>query len=120
MGLKTDKFAVEASQKASIKAPLGIAMESVKQISLKGTQVAIGNDQFELFEGLDKLITALGAIVVTSPVGTCTPIQAAPTWATDVLPLQLKIKALISSLASAESVSPSDEGDVELATDVGS
>jgi hypothetical protein len=73
------------------------------QLSLKGAKIAIGNDAFELFDGLVQLIDALGSLVVTSPVGTCTPLQAAPTWAAQVLPLKLKIQTLKASLASPDS-----------------
>lgn len=119
MGLKTDKLSIETTS-TSIKASTGVKVESSTQVSIKGTQIAIGNSQFELFDGLDKLITALGGLVINSPVGTCTPFMAAPTWASDVVPLQTKIKALVSSLASADAVSPSDEGDITLGDEVGS
>jgi hypothetical protein len=118
MGLKTDDLIIQ-SKTASLKASSKIKVES-GEISMKATKVAIGSSQFELFDGLDKLIEAIGSIVVTSPVGTCTPIMAAPTWASKVVPLQTKIKALVTSVASADAFSPTDEGDIQLATDVGS
>jgi len=68
------------------------------QVSIKGLKVAIGNDQFELFDGLIKLIDALGSLTVTSPVGTCTPLMTAPTWAAQVLPLKLKLMILKGTL----------------------
>lgn len=118
MGFKTDAFAIE-SKTASVKASKAFKVETA-EVSIKATKVAIGSSQFELFDGLDKLIEAIGSIVVTSPVGTCTPIMAAPTWASKVVPLQTKIKALVTSVASAETVTVSDEGDIKLATNVGS
>lgn len=49
------------------------------EVSLNG-KISIGSGSVELLETLAKLVDALGDIVVTSPVGTCTPIKAAPTW----------------------------------------
>lgn len=118
MGFKTDKFTIEAMQ-ASIKATTKFTAQAL-QVSIKGTQLAIGSDQFELFEGLGKLIDALGGLIVTSPVGTCTPLMAAPTWASDVLPLKIKIAAMTGSLADAEAFEASDQGDTELSEDIGS
>ena len=68
------------------------------QVSIKGLKVAIGNDQFELIDGLIKLIDALGSLTVTSPVGTCMPLMTAPTWAAQILPLKLKLTVLKGSL----------------------
>ena len=119
MGLTTDNFAVAASMNASIKATVAVKVESL-QASIKATQMAIGSDTFELFQGLSDLIDAIGTIVVTSPVGTCTPISAAPTWVAQVIPIKIKISTMITSLASADDVDAVDEGDTSLGTDVGS
>lgn len=119
MGLKTDDLVID-SISSSIKASKDVKIEATKSVSIKATKLAIGNSQFELFDGLDKLIEAIGSVVVTSPVGTCTPIMAAPTWASKVIPLQVKIKALVSSLESADAFSPSAEGDITLGSEVGS
>jgi hypothetical protein len=118
MGFKTDNLVMEG-MKASLKASLSLNIEAT-QTSIKSTQVAIGNSQFELFKGLDELIDAIGSVVITSPVGTCTPIMASPQWASKILPIQIKIKAVTGSLNSADAVKPTDEGDVKLASDVGS
>ena len=64
---------------ASIKSNLSMAVES-KLFSIKATSIAIGNSSFELMKGLSDLIDALGTVIVTSPVGTCTPLSASPTW----------------------------------------
>jgi hypothetical protein len=68
------------------------------QLKMKGAQVAIGNDVFELIDGLIQLIDGIGSVVVTSPVGNCTPISAAPTWPSLVIPLQIKMRAIKGSL----------------------
>lgn len=104
--ITTDTFAVSALS-TSIKSTKDIKAEAL-QVSIKGTQMAIGNDVFELFDGLSQLIDALGTLVVTSPVGQCTPLMAAPTWAAQVIPLKLKILTLKGSLASPDS--PSESG----------
>jgi hypothetical protein len=105
------KSVMDFKTSASIKATTGLALQSL-QVSIKGTQVAIGNDQFELFDGLIKLIDALGSLVVTSPVGTCTPLMSAPTWTTQILPLKIKISMLKGSLKSADSFSLSGDPDI--------
>jgi hypothetical protein len=118
MGIKTDKLAIEAKMSASMKSSLKLNMQGL-QVSIKGTQMAIGSDQFELFDGLVQLIDALGSLVVTSPVGTCTPLMAAPTWAAQVVPLKIKISMLKTSLADADSFEESDAGETELSGDIG-
>lgn len=90
--------------------------ESLK-ISLKGTQIAIGNDQIELIDGLIQLIDALGTSIVTSPVGTCTPLNASPTWASSVVPLQVKLQTLKTSLDSADEYSFNLDVNTTIGTD---
>jgi hypothetical protein len=119
LGLTTDSFAIAATTNASIKATVAVKVETL-QASIKATQIAIGNSTFELFQGLSDLIDALGTLVVMSPVGTCTPLMAAPTWTAQIVPLKLKISTLITSLASADDVTKVDEGDISLGADVGS
>ena len=88
VAIKSDKFLVSATS---------IATDSTT-LSLKATQVSIGNDQIELIDGLGQLIDAMGTLTVTSPVGLCTPLQAAPQWAAQVVPLKVKLSTLKSSL----------------------
>ena len=102
----TDTFAVK-SLSTSIKAVKDIKAEAL-QVSIKGTQMAIGNDVFELFDGLGQLIDGLGTLIVTSPVGLCTPLSAAPTWASAILPLKIKIATIKGSLASPDD--PAESG----------
>lgn len=117
MGLKTDKLIV-ANNQFSVRTLADIKTESL-QLSMKATQMAIGSDQFELFDGLIKLIDALGTLVVTSPFGTCTPLMAAPTWAAQVVPLKVLIQTMKMSLKAADSFEASDEGDITLGGNVG-
>lgn len=101
-GVKAGKAVIDAATTASIKAKTSLAIQAL-QVSLKGTKVAIGNDQIELFDGLVQLIDALGSLAVTSPVGTCTPLMSAPTWASKVEPLKLKLTAIKGSLKDGDS-----------------
>jgi hypothetical protein len=119
MGIKTDDLALEGVMSASIKSTVKFSAQAIK-VSVKGTQMAIGSDQFELFDGLVKLIDALGTLVVTSPVGTCTPLMAAPTWAAQVVPLKIMIQTMVMGLEDAPSVEDSDVGETELSGDIGS
>lgn len=104
INVKAQAINIEGDLSTSIKSTVSHSVESL-QVSIKGTQMAIGSDQFELFQGLSDLIDALGTLTVTSPVGTCTPLSAAPTWAAKVLPLQILIKTMTASLKSAKSAS---------------
>jgi len=99
--VKSGKAVMDFTTTASIKAKLGIKLEAL-QVSIKGTQIAVGTSQFEIFKGLSDLIDALGNLIVTSPVGTCTPLMAAPTWLTAVVPLQLKLKLATGSLKAGD------------------
>jgi hypothetical protein len=108
--VKTGKAVMDISTTASIKSKLSLSLQSL-QVSVKATKVAIGNDQFELFDGLIKLIDALGTLVVTSPVGACTPLMAAPTWAAQVLPLKIKMMLVKGSLKDGDSFSLSGDDD---------
>lgn len=118
MGFKTDKMILDATLQMSIKATAKISAQAL-QVSIKGTQMAIGSDQFELFDGLVKLIDGLGGLVVTSPVGTCTPLMAAPTWATAILPLKIKIQTMVTGLQDPDSFEASDEGETTIGDDIG-
>jgi hypothetical protein len=111
--VQSGKGVMDFQTTASIKSTVGLALQSL-QVSIKGTQVAIGNDQFELFDGLIQLIDALGSLVVTSPVGTCTPLMSAPTWAAQVLPLKIKLSLVKGSLKDADSFSLSGDDDAAI------
>lgn len=81
----------DATKDFSVSA-LQIKMEATISTGIKTTQFAVGNDSFELIDGLSKLIDALGTLIVTSPVGPCSPLMAAPTWAqVELIKTQLEI-----------------------------
>lgn len=118
--IQTDNIVMEATMNASMKANLDMNFQSTKSISMKALQVAIGNDQIELVDGLVQLIDALGGLVVTSPVGTCTPLMAAPTWASAVVPLKIKLSILKGSLADAPTAEFSGDDEIDIGDDIGS
>ena len=105
----TGQFAASASsitldalQSVNVSSKLKMNLKGT-QLSIKGLQVAIGNDTVELVSALVELITELGQVIVTSPVGTCTPVASSPNWAAKVIPLQVKLQTLAGSLEDPES-----------------
>jgi len=70
------------------------------QMKLKGSKVAIGNDTVELIDAIITIIETIGKVVITSPVGTCTPLisDSSSGWASKIIPLLIKLKALKGSL----------------------
>jgi hypothetical protein len=59
---------------------LQASIEATSTVKIKANKIAIGSGSVELFDTLIKLIEALATLVVSSPVGPCSPIQSAPTW----------------------------------------
>ena len=57
------------------------AIEASQEIKIKSAKVAIGSGSVELIDSIVKLVDAIGALVVSSPVGPCSPVKSAPTWA---------------------------------------
>jgi hypothetical protein len=106
ISITTDTVSVD-SLNTSIKAKKDVKVEGLN-VSLKGAKMAIGNDAFELFDGLGQLIDALGTLIVTSPVGSCTPLSSAPTWASSIVPLKAKIASLKSTIVNADT--PKEQG----------
>lgn len=96
VSLDNIKTVISSKQKIEM-STFDFKVAATKSASLKATKVAIGNDSFELIDGLIKLIDALGALVVTSPNGPCNPLQGAPTWA-QVLQIKIQLTALKGSL----------------------
>lgn len=96
IAVTTGKIAVEAKD-LEIKADKSIKAETL-ELSLKGTQVAIGNDTIELIDGLIQILDGIGQVTVTSPVGLCTPVMASPQWASTIVPLIVKLNTLKGSL----------------------
>jgi hypothetical protein len=96
LSVTTDTYKVEVLE-SEMKATTAMKFEAL-QMSIKGTQVAIGNDTIELIDGLLQILDGIGQVVVTSPVGTCTPIMASPQWASTITPLIVKLNTLKGSL----------------------
>lgn len=93
----TGKLALETFE-ASIKTQTAFKVEATTAVSIKGLQVAIGNDTIELIDGLLQIIDGLGQVTVTSPTGTCTPIMTSPQWVSNIVPLIVKLNTLKGSL----------------------
>ena len=70
---------------------LDLKVEAVKNVSIKGLQLAIGSSSFEVFDGLIKLIDMIGAIVPISPFGPCNSLNTTAAW-----PQIEQIKAMIT------------------------
>lgn len=73
------------------------SIAATKSVKIKGTQIAIGSDSVELIDTIVNLIDAIGSLVVSSPVGPCSPVQAAPTWA-QIETLKTKLSTIKGSL----------------------
>jgi len=97
LSVTTGKLALETFE-VSITAQTAFKVEATTAVSIKGLQVAIGNDTIELVDGLLQIIDGIGQVTVTSPVGTCTPIMASPQWASSIIPLIVKLNTLKGSL----------------------
>ena len=61
-----------------------IAIDGVQKVAVKAAKISIGSGPVELIDVLIKLIDAIGSLVVTSPVGPCSPVNSAPTWSAQV------------------------------------
>jgi hypothetical protein len=116
-GAKATSVTLDALQAVNIGSKLKTNIQGT-QLSLKGLQVAIGNDNVELVSALVELITELGLVIVNSPVGTCTPISTSPNWASKVIPLQVKLQLLAGSLQDAESFSLNGDDSEDLGDDI--
>lgn len=73
-------------------------IEAMFSAKLKAKQIAIGNETFELLQGLINLIDGLGQLVVTSPSGPCNPLNSAPTWLVNVEAIKARIQMIKGSL----------------------
>ena len=95
--INSKDIGVIAEKDINLEATMNLISTS-RNLSLKANKIAIGNDSFELIDGLIKLINNFGNLVINSPTGTCQPFNTAPTWATDVQPLVQKLQQLKTSL----------------------
>jgi len=94
--IEAPKITVTGKISTDIVAPM-INMEAKISAKLKATKIAIGNDAFELIDGLIQLIDALGTSAVMSPNGPCNPLNTVPSWP-QVLMLKAKLTAIKGSL----------------------
>lgn len=71
---------------------LSLTSESTYAIEAKGLSITAGGN--ELLDLITTLVDEIGSLAATSPVGPCTPLMSAPTWA-KVTAVQAKIKAMM-------------------------
>lgn len=93
LNVSSDRINLKSSLETTVTATTKVDVETT-EANIKAIRVSIGNDVIELVSGLIELIDGIGAVTVTSPVGTCTPIQSAPQWAALVEPLKIKLQTL--------------------------
>jgi len=96
ISIKSEDINIDSKKKVSIKTP-EYSIDSSKAIKIKGQKIAIGYGGNELLDILTNLIDEIGLLVITSPVGPCTPIQGSPTWV-KILALKTKISTIKGSL----------------------
>jgi hypothetical protein len=116
-GAKANTITLDALQAVNIGSKLNMNLQGTL-LSIKGLQIAIGNDTVELVNALVELITELGQVIVNSPVGTCTPIATSPNWAAKVIPLQVKLMTLMSSPQDAEAFELKGDDSEDLGDDI--
>lgn len=91
LGIKTTISTIE-SKDFNLSATNSLKAKS-QEMHFKTTKIAIGNSQVELIDTLTKLIVEIGNIIVTSPWGTCSPVNTSPNW-----PKIVQMKELLSTL----------------------
>jgi hypothetical protein len=92
ISVTADDVKINGSKTFAVKSKT-VSIEASDSAKLKASKVAIGYGSVELIDTLIKLIDAVGTLVVSSPVGPCSPIQTAPTWAQ-----LIQIKTQLSSI----------------------
>ena len=74
-----------------------VKIEGSQTVKISSPKVAIGGNGTELIDQVCQLIDALGNLTAISPVGPCTPLTAAPTWAM-VMAIKMKLSSIKGSL----------------------
>lgn len=93
---KSSILTVTADKSATIKSP-EFSVDASKSVKIKGSKIAIGSSGVELLDSIIKMIDAIGTLVVSSPVGPCSPVKSAPTWA-QVEAIKSKLSSIKGSL----------------------
>jgi hypothetical protein len=104
MDKKTSKLTIDCID-ASISAKKSFKVDSAQVeiagltgVKIKGAKIAIGFGGVELIDSIVKLIDAIGLLVIPHPLGPCSPISAAPTWALQVELIKAKLTLIKGSL----------------------
>lgn len=72
-------------------------IEGSQTVKISGPKIAIGGNGTELIDTICSLVDAIGTLTAISPIGPCTPLTAAPSWAS-VTALKAKLSAIKGSL----------------------
>jgi hypothetical protein len=94
--LKAVDSKIESSKTLTV-STLSTSIESLKEIKIKSAKIAIGFGGVELIDSLIKIVDAIGTLVVSSPVGPCSPVKSAPTW-TQLEQIKVKLSTIKGSL----------------------
>lgn len=76
---------------------LSTSISSTSEVKIKSAKIAIGSGGVELIDSILQIIDAVGTLVVSSPVGPCSPVKSAPTWA-QIEAIKTKLSAIKGSL----------------------
>lgn len=76
---------------------LNTSIDSSVDLKIKSAKIAIGFDGVELLDSIVQIVDAIGKLVVSSPVGPCSPVSTAPTWA-ELEAIKIKLSAIKGSL----------------------
>ena len=90
----TGAITLDASKDVSISG-LSMSLSSTTRLDIESnTGVSIASAGSELLDLIVTLIDEIGGLTVSSPVGPCSPVMAAPTWA-KILAIQVKLKLMM-------------------------
>lgn len=91
--LTASEITQEGKSKWSIKSPQ-VEIKADSTFKVDAGKVAIKGSSGELLALIAELIEGVGKSIVNSPVGPCSPVESAPTWAATVTTALQKLKAM--------------------------
>jgi hypothetical protein len=104
---------IQANQSIDLNSLLAFRATAL-ETSIVSAQVAIGNSAFELIDGLIQIIEGIGDLTITSPTGTCAPVNTSPQWAAKILPLLTLMKTLKVDPEEAKEATKLDAGSLDI------
>jgi len=97
ISVSCEQYQVDASKILKLSSKSDIQLNAIKTIKIDAAKIAIGHGNVELIDTVLKLIDAFGTLIVNSPMGPCSPLKSAPTWA-QILALKNKLSVIKGSL----------------------